>query len=429
MKIAFLVLPLTLALTFEANAKAVEPGQPIILDVERVRISELAMTVYGYTLSLPYVLTPDVMADDRLVSARISATSPNEFRDRFLQYMHSVGYTVSRREGADQVAKTPEPPPPPPPPPAKIETFVYHPLFRDPSYISGQLKPLFQTGGFTVSRQISAPAGAESSGPAPSGSAAALIDRNGSDVLVFAGTAQDVQRLKEILPKVDTRPGEVYVEAAVYEVNTGSGNGSAFSLALDILGSHIGYSQPKTDLGAGASSLSLGTTWGHAVFSILNQDTRFHVVDRPSGRVMSGKSTRLSAGQQVPVLGAVSYQTQSGVAVQSVEYRDSGVILDVTPQIRDKSIELHVSQEISNFAQTTTGVNNTPTLTKRAMDTTLIARDGETVILGGLVEEKDTSTDSGPSFLPDWLRSKTQSKTKIELLLILNVRLVETPNM
>ncbi|OIQ69019.1 hypothetical protein GALL_493840 [mine drainage metagenome] len=270
-------------------AWAAAPASDIVLDLDRVKVSELTAVAYSYALTEPYVLAPELVGDDRLVSARIVAR-PNEFRARFVQYMATLGYTVSKVSGVDQVARTPEPKAPPPPP---LETLVYRPQFRDPTYLAELLKPLFDKGGFTISRKITAPAGSEATGVAPSGSAAAMVDRAGVDTLVFAGTGEDVRRLKELLPQVDTRPGEIYVEATVYEVNTGNSEGSAFELALNLLGSRVGFSTPKSSMD-GASSFSIATAGVNAVFQILSQDQRFHVLDRPSGRVMSGKTTRLS---------------------------------------------------------------------------------------------------------------------------------------
>src|ERR1035437_1745200 len=88
-----------------------------------------------------------------------------------------------------------------------------------------------------------------------------------------------------------------------------------------------------------------------------------------SMRVKSGASARFSVGNETPVLGAVSYQ-QNGSSVQSVEYRPSGVILDLKPFVRSVGIDLTGFQQLSNFAVTDTGVNSSPPLSKRELSTT-----------------------------------------------------------
>ena len=73
-----------------------------------------------------------------------------------------------------------------------------------------------------------------------------------------------------------------------------------------------------------------------------------------------------------------------------MDYRSSGVILDLRPVVRDQGIDLTVFQQISSFAATTTGVNTSPTLQKREITTTVGVRDGEMVVLGGLSDERST---------------------------------------
>ena len=97
-----------------------------------------------------------------------------------------------------------------------------------------------------------------------------------------------------------------------------------------------------------------------ALYELFRTDSRFHVVSSPRLRVSNGAKAAFSVGAEVPVLGQVSYSDNK--PVQSIEYRSSGVILSVQPEIRQDLIELNIDQQISNFAKTETGVNNSPTL-------------------------------------------------------------------
>lgn len=97
----------------------------------------------------------------------------------------------------------------------------------------------------------------------------------------------------------------------------------------------------------------------------------------------SNTSVSFSVGSDVPVLGQVSYAGDK--PVQSVEYRSGGVILSVQPHIRQELIELTIDQQLSNFAKTETGVNNSPTLIKRQVNTQVSVADGDIILLGGLI--------------------------------------------
>lgn len=207
------------------------------------------------------------------------------------------------------------------------------------------------------------------------------------------------------------------MRGVVYEVQTGDKEGSAFSLATRLLSGKLSV----TLAGPGFdNSIKVSVGDADAVFSALSSDSRFKVVTQPSLRVRSGAQARFSVGQDVPVLGAVSYPA-NGQPVQSVEYRSSGVIFNVSPQIRDSAVDLTVEQQLSNFVQTTTGVNSSPTLIKRELRTDVQMRDGEVVMLGGLTEEKSNAGRAGLSFLPHWMQSRTGDNARTELLLVLQV--------
>ena len=110
--------------------------------------------------------------------------------------------------------------------------------------------------------------------------------------------------------------------------------------------------------------------------------------------------------------------------MQSVTYRSSGIIFEITPEVLDGVINLSVRQELSNFAETTSGVNNSPTLVKREIKTNISANSAELIVLGGLIENKNTASTAGLSFLPAFLSAKSNSNDKTEIILSLYVELL-----
>ncbi|TWC72008.1 type II secretion system protein GspD [Herbaspirillum sp. SJZ099] len=397
------------------------PGVPGIPDsafeLSRVRIADAVEVMYTQVLKTPYLIQPDVVADERLVSFRFATgASP---RSEVSRFMSLLGLAVRSVNGVDLVSTAKEPEP-------DKEAFVYRPKFRDVTYLVELLRALFPKGEFTSTRTIhgapqavsgDAPGG-QAKAPAPSGSAASLVDTV-TDALVFNGTAADIKKLSGLLAQLDTRLGEVMVRGQVFEVASNGAEGSAFSLALSLLGGTVtaGLSTPSTLDGF----VRIKNASIDAVFSALSSDSRFKTISAPSLRVRSGASGRFSVGQDVPVLGAVSYPGNGNAPVQSVEYRSSGVIFDLAPVVRDSVVDLTVGQQLSNFVTTQTGVNNSPTLTKREVRTSLSVADGDIVIIGGLAENRESSGRVGFSFLPDWMRSDTGQTSKSEILLVLQV--------
>ena len=382
-----------------------QPG--LAFELSGVQVGRIVNVIYSDALKVPYVLSPELLADQRAVSFRI-AGSAQRVKSDLTKLLDSLGYEVQNRDGLEFIGPKREPA-------VELEAYVYKPRFRDVGYLADLLRPLFK-GQFTVNRPVAAPIVSKSDSSAPPGSAAALVDR-AADSLVFSGETPEVKKLTKLLTEVDTPFGEVLVRGVVYEVQTSNSTGSAFSLAAAVLSGRLSV---KLAGATQANSLSVSVGNADAVFSALSSDSRFKVVTQPALRVRSGAQASFAVGQDVPVLGAVTY-VSSGQPVQSVEYRNSGVIFSVTPQVREGAVDLSVQQQISNFVQTTTGVNNSPTLIKRDLRTEVQMRDGEVIMLGGLTEEKASSGRAGLPFLPLWAHSRTGDDTRTELLLVLQV--------
>lgn len=388
--------------------------QNIKFDFQSVAVAQIISLVYLEALKQAYVIDPAVLKDDRLVSFRFDAGKA-DLKAFWGNFLDSLGFQIETRNGVDYlfVKKAADEIKP------EMDVLVYRPQYRQVSYLAGLLAPLFTTGGFTVNRSVHAPVNAKSApNNAPPGSAAAMIDQDG-DILVFQGTQVELSKLRKILPQVDTPTGEVVVNAVVYEVTTGTSDGSAFGLALNVLGGRLGLTiGGATTL---ANSVSIKSASIDSAFSALSGDTRFKVISTPSLRVKSGAQARLTVGQDVPTLGAVTYSQSAGQPVQSVEYRPSGVILDLQPTVRESTVDMTIDQQISDFAKTETGVNSSPTLTKRQLTTTVSIGSGELVLIGGLTQNKNTDTHSGLPFLPQLLHSKSSSTSRTEILLMLQV--------
>ncbi|WP_312594184.1 type II secretion system protein GspD [Comamonas terrigena] len=382
-------------------------------DLKMANVSEVLQLLYGEVLSTPYVLDPEVLGDTRLVSFRYKH-GQGDLQIFVGEFLESLGYTVERKGGVDFVRKRKAEEAAP----QDTRLHLYRPQYRDVTYLARVLAPLFK-GSFSVNRSIRASGQSMPEGHVPSGSAAALIDQD-SDVLLFSGTQSEVEKLQDLLPQVDVAIGEVLVRGVVYEVSRTDKSGSAFGLLANLLGG-------KLNLGIGSATGNLGNfiqlknTALDAVYSMLETDSRFKVVSSPSMRVQSGARGVFSVGQDVPVLGALSFPQGAGQAVQSVDYRSSGVIFDIRPTVRDAVIEMAISQQLSDFIRTTTGVNNSPTLTKRELKTTVALQDGDVIVLGGLAENKSSRSRDGVSFIPSFLHTQGHEESGAEILLVLQV--------
>ena len=420
------------AAVLAVSSPAAAQSDRVRLQLDAMPVSELVTILYRDVLRVPYVVAPDVATDRRPVSIRLDAPA-GKVRQQVVAYLRAMGLVVTNTAGIDQVttrssqavgfgggsgyvpAIAPIGPDVPagsplapvsmaPAAPVVLEQgyAIYTPRYRDPNYIADLLKSLFPELRF---------------------GSRAVVQREGNniepqttpDVLVFAGPKADIEKAEQLLAQLDTQQVELSIKATVYEVQTGETNSSAVRIAFNILGKLAGGLLTSTT--PADTFLRLTTRNVDVAVSALNSDTRFKVITSPSVRTRSGAEARLTSGQQVPVLGAVSYQGDNSTPVQSVEYRDSGVILRVRPVVHQEVIDLDISQELSNFVRTDTGVNASPTLIKRALTNRLSLRSGDVIVLGGLTEDRDERAKSG--FLGIGSRSKTKART--EILLILQV--------
>lgn len=409
------------------------------VDVEGVSVSQLAVMVFRDIMNLPFVLSPEVYADTRPLAVHIKAEG-KLFFTAVVNYFNALGYAVERKAGVLSVAPLPplkekverkEPPP--------RFNRVYRPKFREVAYLVDLLRPLVPEVRFGSDRgvargQTMKPANQAGTGglvsePTPeqmaaAGPASALgqVDR-APDVMVYNGVREDLDVVADLLPELDTPQGELLVRATVYEVSVDKSEASAVALAAQLVNARVGLFlngaiTPQQD------AVTIKLTNLEAVISALDQDHRFKVLSSPVARARSGSPAVFQSGQEVPVLGAVSYQgaATGGVApVQSVQYRAAGVIFHVLPVQRQNVISVDVQQELSDFVQTTTGVNNSPTLNKRSLQSSLSVQAGDVVLLGGLLQDKQTGNSQGLFFLPSFLDAVTSGTTRSEILLVLQV--------
>ncbi len=172
------------------------------------------------------------------------------------------------------------------------------------------------------------------------------------------------------------------------------------------------------------------------VISALDKVTDVNVISSPQIMVLDNKTARLQVGDEVPVATqtAVSVLTPGAPVVNSIEYKDTGVILTVTPRVNSSgTVGLDIEQEVSDVVTTTTSDLNSPTIRQRKLKSSVTIEDGETIALGGLIRDSQSRNKSGIPILSDipWLGNlfKTTDNTsdRTELLVLLTPHVVRNP--
>ncbi|WP_454874787.1 type II secretion system protein GspD [Paraburkholderia xenovorans] len=401
-----------IGLTPSPTLSPIKLGNAKSVDLRFVNVAQVIDLIYADMLQGQYVISPEVLADTRVVSFRFDRTK-GDIHEGLADFLNSLGFGVATKSGVDYVfkrkdddAKDPE-----------KQVFIYTPKYRTADYLARLVQPLV-SGQFTMNRTVAAPAGSRVRSDAPLTSAAAMIDQS-SDTMVFSGTAKEIAVLKSVLPQVDTKTGEVAIRAWVYEVSTESERTTGFQLAASILGGRLGVTLGAGTVDQNANALRIQTGFLDAAIAALDADSRFHVVTSPNLRIASGKHGRLNVGQSVPVVGSVSYPSSNGSPVQSVAYEDAGVIFDVVPTVKDDVIDTDVTVEISDFQKTTTGVNTSPTKNTRKSETSMVLSDGEVVVMSGLASSKDSDVRNGVLWLPSFMDGRASQHSRSDIVLVL----------
>ena len=119
--------------------------------------------------------------------------------------------------------------------------------------------------------------------------------------------------------------------------------------------------------------------------------------------------------------------------LQSIQYRNTGIILDVSPTINsNRRVELSVGQEVSSAAANNTSSVPSPIILKRSIKTTLSLDDGQTVLLGGLISETVTQGDGGIPYLKDitvfgnLFKKQSKGTDRTELIVLLTPYIIDS---
>jgi general secretion pathway protein D len=255
---------------------------------------------------------------------------------------------------------------------------------------------------------------ASASGPPPgTPPPGRIVTDPARNAIIFQGSAEEFGQLRPLLENLDQAAREAIIEVTVAEITLSSDD----KLGVEGILKFSGFGQPHQVIstlgGTGIGTSGLNYTIlnaGGATRAVLNafaSDNRVKVLSTPKLLSRSGGEAHIQVGAQVPIVtsqGTSSQlQTQGTSAIlQSIQYRDTGVILTLKPTIyAGDQINLDIKQEVSEAVPNNTSGLSTPVINNRTISTQLSLHDGTTVLIGGLISENVSSSDTGVPFLKD----------------------------
>ena len=412
-------------------------AEEVFAELEKIISGNSGNTPGGGLMS-----TVRVMPVERLNS--IMVISPRA------QHITSVGEWVKALDGIEDGSSEP--------------TLNVYPVKNgNAAQLAGLLSTIYSEGragsamGQSPRRQGVAPGLAESTAggvssamPARSGSPASqggsfdlgdgirVVSDDYNNSLLVLATPYEYQQIERTLLKLDVVATQVLIEASIIEVTLTDGFEYGLEWAFD---SSLGGGDTGSgllDLGGGLGSAVPGFSYTvsdsagavKAVVNALAEKSLINVISTPSVMVLDNHTAAIHVGDQQPIRSA-STVTNGGNVQNSIQYKDTGVKLEVTPSVNDGGlVTLDISQSITDVGPVDAATGQRSFL-ERNVSSRVAIRSGESVVLGGLIRDNESTGRSGIPLLMDIpglgaLFSTTNTvASRTELLIFISPRVLE----
>jgi hypothetical protein len=281
--------------------------------------------------------------------------------------------------------------------------------------------------------------------------------------------------VKRIIDRIDAQPPQVMIQVLIAEVQLNNTEEFGVELGLQspvlflrgitggvpsAVGFNFNSTQPLANtnlansetvgfqglgnLGVGRASATQG--FGGFVFSAssdtfsllvraLKAQGRVDILSRPQLQVADNQTGFVQVGQNFPYLGN-STLTATGAAQQSIQYEPTGVTMRVTPRVNpDGKVLMRVEPQIESVTSSPVSLGNgvlAPAFNVQTVQTTVLASDGETIVLGGLIAKQDTRQENGIPYLKDipyagaLFRYRTHTIQRREVIIIMTPHIVRS---
>jgi general secretion pathway protein D len=267
--------------------------------------------------------------------------------------------------------------------------------------------------------------------------ATVTADPRSNSVIMYADDA-DYQSLLAVVRQLDVTPPQVLIEATVAEVKLNNQLQYGVQWFLQKLpyfqGSFSGITAAGTaPIYPGLNLAYLGTN-AQVALNALQGVTDVEVLATPRMMVLANDTATLQVGSSVPIVTTTSSGIQANsLVVNNVDYRDTGVVLTVTPRVgAGGEIYIDIQQEVSDVSTTTTSDIDSPTIDQRKFHTQIAVESGQSVAIGGLIQTSRSRVDSGVPGLSRIpvvgaaFRERDDKRSRDELVVFLKPTLVRS---
>ena len=234
-------------------------------------------------------------------------------------------------------------------------------------------------------------------------STVSIVADSVNNSLLIKSSPRDYKKILDALKQLDLVPLQVLVEATILEI-TLSGN-LEYGVQWQFLGRMKKYDSELSLDGTldGTESSGLGKSfpgfnWAvtlppetvRTTLSALAGDGLVNILSSPSVMVLDNQTATMQVGQEVPIATTQQQSTTTSDSniVNQIEYKSTGVQLDVTPRVTPGGlVQMEIEQEVSTVVKTDSSSLNSPTFQTRNIKSHVAVRSGQAVVLGGLIQD------------------------------------------
>lgn len=255
----------------------------------------------------------------------------------------------------------------------------------------------------------------------------------GSNTLIVNDIEQNIEKIEEIVQRLDIKPMQVEINAKLVEIDVEAKR--ELGIKWDMLNLHktninaIGSASVDQSLPLSSGILKIGTiqSWGelNSIIQVLEENSKANIISNPRITTMDNREASILVGKEIPLIVA----DEAGNPL--TELTKIGIMLRVTPHVnKDRTITLDLHPEVSELQTESTQQGGVIIATAEA-DTRVQVANGETVIIGGLIKKIETEVKTGVPFLKDipflggLFSSSTMVKKKQELVIFVTPTIVE----
>ncbi|MBF0226102.1 MAG: type II secretion system secretin GspD [Desulfobacterales bacterium] len=257
------------------------------------------------------------------------------------------------------------------------------------------------------------------------------------NALIIEAIPRDYKIIENILSRLDVLPRQVLIEVTIAEISLDDSTQLGVEWTYLKGPENLSTSLLDANMGSAGLKYTIGMTkrWTSALSALASQK-KVNILSSPSVLASDNKEAKINISTEIPVASA-EYKYQAGsdpVIETSIQYRNTGVLLSVTPHINERGlVSMDVNQEVSeqDLSVKVAG-KDYPSFYKRSITTSLTVKNSQTIVIGGLIKETKSKGTSGVPllaripFIGFLFSNDSKSTSKTELILLITPKVISS---